>query len=191
MNFIELFLLTGWGLQCAHDIPKGTFVSIYAGQLYREEDANELCKGLDHGDEYFAELDLIETATPLKEGYEPGVTYDSDTEEEKASDSDSDYDATKVDDDDDFTTKSRSAGNREILTRSARTEKSQKGGPARQNSTDSGSDGDMLVTMEPKAGNDGAVSKALSLRKMFGKNEKPYVMDAKKCGNVGRYFNVS
>lgn len=28
------------------------------------------------------------------------------------------------------------------------------------------------------------------IRKMFGKNEYVYIMDAKKSGNVGRYFNV-
>lgn len=63
----------GWGLQSLHDIPKGTFICIYAGNLYTEKDANALCQGLDHGDEYFAELDLIENAENRKEGYESGV----------------------------------------------------------------------------------------------------------------------
>lgn len=174
-------------MECAHDIPKGTFISIYAGLLYKEEDSNALCVGQDHGDEYFAELDLIETAQPLKEGYEQGVIYESDSEEEKASDSDSDYD-TKAEGDDDFTAKPRNIGSREILTRSSRSEKIKTGGPTRQYSTDSEGD---IVTMEPKAGNDTAAGpKNVSLRRLFGKNEKPYVMDAKTCGNVGRYFNV-
>lgn len=30
-----------------------------------------------------------------------------------------------------------------------------------------------------------------SIRKLFGKNEAVYIMDAKKAGNIGRYFNVS
>lgn len=29
------------------------------------------------------------------------------------------------------------------------------------------------------------------MRKLFGKDEACYVMDAKITGNVGRYFNVS
>lgn len=33
--------------------------------------------------------------------------------------------------------------------------------------------------------------KTRGLRRMFGKNEDVYVMDAKIMGNVGRYFNVS
>lgn len=34
-------------------------------------------------------------------------------------------------------------------------------------------------------------SKPLPLRKLFGRNEDIYVMDAKIAGNIGRYFNVS
>lgn len=30
-----------------------------------------------------------------------------------------------------------------------------------------------------------------SVRKLFGKHEQIYIMDAKKSGNLGRYFNVS
>lgn len=30
-----------------------------------------------------------------------------------------------------------------------------------------------------------------SIRALYGKDEAVYVMDAKKTGNIGRYFNVS
>lgn len=33
----------GWGLQALHDIPKGTFICIYAGLLYTEKQANAMC----------------------------------------------------------------------------------------------------------------------------------------------------
>lgn len=33
--------------------------------------------------------------------------------------------------------------------------------------------------------------KKKSIRRFFGKNEAVYIMDAKKTGNIGRYFNVS
>lgn len=184
----------GWGLECCHDIPNGTFICIYAGRLYTEAEANALCQGQDHGDEYFAELDLIETATPYKEGFENGVIYeDSESEEEeKASDSDSDYDENKAQEDEQFSLNQLTRQSREILTRSARSEKSKgsdnQGG---NSSNDTDSDGEM-VNMLPTAGTDsGAPPKpSRAFRKLYGKNEKVYIMDAKLCGNVGRYFNV-
>lgn len=178
----------GWGLECCHDIPKGTFICIYAGRLHREEDANALCEGQNHGDEYFAELDLIETATPLKEGYEASAIMESDSDEEKLSDSDSDYDARKDHEDGDFMTTSKATGNREILTRSARQTKTRSKDTSEKDDNESDSDSD-FINMQPS--NNPNAPKTKSLRKFFGKNEKPYVMDAKNCGNVGRYFNVS
>lgn len=178
----------GWGLECNHDIPKGTFICIYAGHLLREDDANALATGTDHGDEYYAELDLIETASQIKEGYEAGVEYGSDSDASNASDSDSDYDHSKDDDDTSFAaTAPKNVGGRAITTRST-------GGvnrnPSQRNreSNESDSDGE-IVNMEPAVGNPTGKSR-ISLRRLFGKNEKPYVMDARTVGNVGRYFNV-
>lgn len=190
----------GWGLECCHDIPKGTFICIYAGKLYREEDANALCLGLNHGDEYFAELDLIETASALKKGFESGVVYeDSDSdEEEKGSDSDSDYDERKAnEEDEDFGGRQKSFGDRGrgILTRSTRGENLKKDNSTEignNQSSDSDSDGEMVSIM-PKAGDNSETEPKIqrNLRKLYGKNERVYIMDAKECGNVGRYFNVS
>lgn len=180
----------GWGLQSCHDIPKGTFICIYAGKLYREDDANALCNGLDHGDEYFAALDLIETATPLKEWYESGVVME-DSDSEKASDSDSDYEKGS---DEEFVSTS-TPSNRPILTRnSSRNDKGKSRGKedAQDGKNDSESDSEM-VSMIPNFGDEseGQQKGTQKLRKFFGKNEKVYIMDAKHCGNVGRYFNVS
>ncbi|XP_077994206.1 histone-lysine N-methyltransferase SETDB1-like [Glandiceps talaboti] len=61
----------GWGLRCLDDIPVGSFVCTYAGELLTEELANE--DGKRYGDEYLAELDLIEVAETRKEGYESDV----------------------------------------------------------------------------------------------------------------------
>lgn len=177
----------GWGLESCHDIPKGTFVCIYAGRLYTEDDANALCQGLDHGDEYFAELDLIETAAMLKEDFEAGVINpDSETEDEN---SDSDYDE-KSEVDGDFMSTAKAKGDREIITRSARGSRNTTSTDERsRNDSDSEDD---IVNMQPSGGNTSGVSpKTRSLRKLYGKNEKVYIMDAKTCGNVGRYFNVS
>lgn len=61
----------GWGLRCLNDIPAGGFICIYAGQLLNDEGANE--DGKQYGDEYLAELDLIEVVEQYKEDYESEV----------------------------------------------------------------------------------------------------------------------
>merc|ERR1712111_332414 len=58
----------GWGIRTLCDIPQGGFICIYVGNLYTNEEANKT--GQDFGDEYFAELDLIEVIEGRKEGYE-------------------------------------------------------------------------------------------------------------------------
>lgn len=177
----------GWGLKTLHDIPKGTFLCIYAGYLYPEKDANALCQGLDHGDEYFAELDLIEAIEIMKEGYEAGVVY-PDTDEEKASDSDSDYDAKHDNNDDendgDFISKTKSSTGREIMTRSSKTNIHSRKTSSGQRTNSEDSDNE-IVNMIPSG------NTRIPLRKLFGPKERPFIMDAKQCGNVGRYFNVS
>ena len=50
----------GWGIRTLHDIPQGAFVSVYVGNLYSSEEANK--QGQNFGDEYFAELDMIEVS---------------------------------------------------------------------------------------------------------------------------------
>jgi len=48
----------GWGLRCLDDIAKGTFICIYAGHLLTEEQSDQ--RGVEIGDEYFAELDFVD-----------------------------------------------------------------------------------------------------------------------------------
>lgn len=125
----------GWGLESCHDIPNGTFICTYAGRIHTIEDAAALCERQSHGDEYFADLDFIETATKFKDGYETSAEIDSDSDDEKVSED---------------------SGN--------------------------GSETKVSNAKEPKT---------TSLRQLYGGSEKPYVMDAKYVGNLGRYFNVS
>lgn len=77
----------GWGIRCLNDVPKGGFICVYAGHLLTEQKANEA--GENAGDEYFAELDYIEVAERLKQGYESDVPGDwrSDTSSSSSSDS--------------------------------------------------------------------------------------------------------
>lgn len=65
----------GWGLRCLDDIPKGTFVCTYTGDIHTDAGANK--KGYCQGDEYLAELDYIEVMERHKEGYESDVEISS------------------------------------------------------------------------------------------------------------------
>ena len=63
----------GWGIRCLDDIPKGQFICVYAGEVLTEQNANAY--GEEYGDEYFADLDLIEVVedSDRKFGYEKDV----------------------------------------------------------------------------------------------------------------------
>ncbi|CAG9830658.1 unnamed protein product [Diabrotica balteata] len=69
----------GWGIRCLNDVPPGSFICIYAGTIHTEAMAN--VDGVAYGDEYFAELDYIETVEKYKEDYEAEVMEEE--EEEK------------------------------------------------------------------------------------------------------------
>uniref|UniRef100_A0A8C3URE6 Histone-lysine N-methyltransferase SETDB1 n=1 Tax=Catharus ustulatus TaxID=91951 RepID=A0A8C3URE6_CATUS len=66
----------GWGIRCLDDIAKGSFVCIYAGKILTDDFADK--EGLEMGDEYFANLDHIESVENFKEGYESDAKCSSD-----------------------------------------------------------------------------------------------------------------
>jgi len=65
-----------WGVRTLCDIPKGGFICIYVGKLFGVDESNS--QGKNHGDEYFADLDLIENVEKQKEGYESDVEEPND-----------------------------------------------------------------------------------------------------------------
>ncbi|XP_004716659.1 histone-lysine N-methyltransferase SETDB1 isoform X2 [Echinops telfairi] len=67
----------GWGIRCLDDIAKGSFVCIYAGKILTDDFADK--EGLEMGDEYFANLDHIESVENFKEGYESDAACSSDS----------------------------------------------------------------------------------------------------------------
>ncbi|XP_037875090.1 uncharacterized protein LOC101742950 isoform X2 [Bombyx mori] len=62
----------GWGIRALNDVPKGSFLCVYAGNLLTDATAN--LDGLNEGDEYLAELDYIEVVEQMKEGYEEDIS---------------------------------------------------------------------------------------------------------------------
>uniref|UniRef100_A0A8D8GAT4 Histone-lysine N-methyltransferase eggless n=2 Tax=Culex pipiens TaxID=7175 RepID=A0A8D8GAT4_CULPI len=190
----------GWGIRCLNDVSKGSFICIYSGHLLTEEAGNNICQSNSNkaGDEYFADLDYIETVEQLKEGYEADVV-----ESESENDSDGpDYDAKRDSDasDDDFTSsinpsdaavKTR-AQLRKDAKKSDKKSQKKKEDP-KQDSDDA--EREMISVMPNTDMVKGDVAspsiKYRSVRKLFGKHEQIYIMDAKKSGNLGRYFNHS
>lgn len=186
----------GWGLRCLNDVPKGSFICCYAGNLLTEQVANEAGENL--GDEYFAELDYIEVVEGLKEGYEPEVMNDDDKSSEDEFDPDGEQ-GNKDDSDDEFVAKAY-VGERRIKTRyrtrnSIDTQKNEekKKAEKKRDADDSSDDERQRISFMPSQtpAQDDNTTATKSIRKFFGKNEAVYIMDAKKTGNIGRYFNVS
>lgn len=175
--------LKGWGLQACHDIPRGSFICVYAGKLYRDEDTETLCQGVTHGDEYFAELDLIESLAPQKEDFESGVTY---PDQES-----SDDDEIERDDEEDIDFEGRAGGSSEQnRRRSSRNQRNR--ASARKSIANNAEDGDNdeIMPSQDNFNMEAPKSAAEAFRQLHGENTS-YIMDAKHEGNIGRYFNVS
>ncbi|XP_046453809.1 histone-lysine N-methyltransferase SETDB1-like isoform X2 [Daphnia pulex] len=156
----------GWGIRCLDDIPKGQFICVYAGQLLTEQEANE--DGKQFGDEYLAELDLIESIEQAKDGYESDVDIDIDHESDISQSSGSD-------DSGEFSDISES--------------KSLVPGQGHENKNDSSeklSAHTLSSTAVRIIQKDDCQKKT---RELYGPNEHCYVMDAKSTGNIGRYLN--
>ncbi|XP_049538184.1 histone-lysine N-methyltransferase eggless [Anopheles darlingi] len=201
----------GWGIRCLNDIAKGSFICVYSGHLITDEASNEICAQNEDqtGDEYYAELDYIETVQNTKEGYESDVSNIEEEEEDELQDKNSqnedsdsapDYGASNVepDSDEEFTYTSKPS-RMVVKTRSqirklvTETQDDELTGEKRKEK-DSGEREpiNLAPNMEmSQAEALGKTKKRKSLREYYGENEATYIMDAKKSGNLGRYFNHS
>ncbi|TRY76583.1 hypothetical protein TCAL_09221 [Tigriopus californicus] len=185
----------GWGIRTLCDIPEGTFLCIYVGNLYCTEEAN--VHGQNFGDEYFAELDMIETVEKQKEGYESD--YDDEECEILSTYNESESAASTEDEDEangqeklrkdelgGFRSKATPLGvSQDRPTRTTR-KKTQDG--FRENGD---SDHQSLNRKTDKVKETADKPKFKSTRLYFGDKEDVYIMDAKSIGNIGRYLNHS
>lgn len=166
------------------------------------------------GDEYFAELDYIEVVENMKEGYEPDVVPE---ENDSSASEDEDFDVemesmrTRNDDsDDEFVARSYTASSEDSESRRYRTRNSidtrKKLEPVlpkvtekrKERNSSSDEDGDevrqvknFMASNTMPLNDDPDNDRCKSIREFFGTDEAVYIMDAKKAGNIGRYFNVS
>jgi len=159
----------GWGLRTLNDIPGGTYICNYVGNLYSTQEGNTY--GKNFGDEYFADLDLIEVVESRKEGYESDVSDEGFTDD-VALNNILQIDDTKI---------SQVDGATNVDNVDGRKLKSKKSSSLKRKSPAMTSSG---PAKEKK-------KKFICTRKLFGADEMSYVMDAKTTGNIGRYLNHS
>ena len=193
----------GWGIRTLHDIPQGAFISVYVGNLYSSEEANK--QGQNFGDEYFAELDMIEVIERRKDGYESDVSDEGFNDEEEnstetasgAGKHSSKYSEAKYTSEE-YSTEEETNDDRDFNPGLLQfdggndddTDDEASGGQKQRR-------GGFTATVGiagPKTSKTAAkpqTEKFVSARRMFGKNEDVYIMDAKSIGNIGRYLNHS
>jgi len=222
----------GWGIRTLHDIPQGSFICVYVGNLFESEEANK--QGQNFGDEYFAELDMIEVVERRKDGYESDVsdlsemsegeaepdtetdkkakdkTKAASTEEDELTEEEAESEPGNESPDSDFTP---SLVDLHSAAEEERRERRRRAVAQLDGAADSDSDGLEVVKESVKAvkeavrrggfsattGIQGPKGKArgaekakfVSTRKLYGKGEDVYIMDAKSIGNIGRYLNHS
>ena len=80
------FILKGWGIRTMCDIPFGSFICIYTGVIRQEDDAET--NGRVIGDEYFANLNFIESGEATKvevkrAGHDSGAEDDFDEQSDE------------------------------------------------------------------------------------------------------------
>jgi histone-lysine N-methyltransferase SETDB1 len=146
--------------------------------------------GQELGDEYFAELDLIEVVERYKEGYESDVDDDDDAGI-SSGDNDIVSDHLSLSSDEEVAEPPDQAY---VANKHVTSEKTDRQTRSR-NREPRNPDGSVPAPRSAKA----AVKKAdaeakpkfVSTRKLFGKDEDVYIMDAKEKGNIGRYLNHS
>uniref|UniRef100_A0A182RJ96 Histone-lysine N-methyltransferase eggless n=1 Tax=Anopheles funestus TaxID=62324 RepID=A0A182RJ96_ANOFN len=187
----------GWGIRCINDVPKGSFICIYAGELLTDDYSTFLCETDENktGDEYFADLDYIETAIKTKENYE-SEAYQSAGEENPPSDeSEIELEKEKFesaqDSDEEYTSKTvpsaMAVKTRAQSKKASTTERSAKAPIIGVN--DEQECVNLIPNPEMKPADKSGPNSESAFRKLYGDNQDIFIMDAKKQGNLGRYFN--
>ncbi|XP_059480204.1 histone-lysine N-methyltransferase SETDB1 isoform X2 [Neocloeon triangulifer] len=193
----------GWGLRALNDIPAGTFLCIYAGQIMTEHEGNE--EGKQFGDEYLAELDYIEVLERCKEGYESDVTDIEDAdfdgskcnEEESDDSNDGDLPGQAAEDKDFLTSISNIQVAEDSGEKRMSLRKRKEGQTEEQTNEEEHPGSPGMHKGEVKAPKGYNPEKEVtqlgkvSIRYLIDRSEDIYVMDAKSVGNLGRYFNHS
>lgn len=174
----------GYGVRCQTDLPKGTFVSCYFGDLLHGKSADNRGNrsGEYYGDEYFMQLDHIETAESHKDGYEANAMDLNESHTDSDSDSDktewSKSDMTSFSDSSDTDNEKVQTKKRKIDEDASKTVfpyEFQR----------------MCYSYFPVTAKQRQEDEINQRTLLFGKNEVEFVVDGRFRGNLSRFFNVS
>lgn len=164
----------GWGVRCLTDLPKGAFVCCYFGDIMTEEHCEQLAKK--HGDTYLAQLNFIELGEEFKEGFESDARLSPGSSGNKA-----------------YRNYDEPPPTKKMRTLHLNGDASQisSGGSSSSNGTSSSIDEDepfvAVISYFPRTE---TTNESHPTRQLFGKRETVYIIDGKRCGNIGRFFNV-
>lgn len=166
-HHLELFKTKkcGWGVRCRNDLPSGTFICCYFGDLMTEEQAEQVAKN--HGDCYLAQLNFIELADEMKHGYEAYAVTPPD----------SDCDSGK--------TVERPSANRPCSLESD--DNSSAGNSTSTSGYEVNETILKVINYFPKVE---PTNDTHPTRQLYGPKEMDYIIDGKRHGNIGRFFNV-
>jgi len=169
---LQLFLTEkkGWGVRTLADIPKGSFVCTYLGEVRTERDADSDFS-LNWG-EFLADLDFLETVEEIKDGYESYVVQPEDESEDDTSSSD----------DEEFNPSWAVKSKMSMY---------ESGMLLRKNLQNTNTNIDGKHELSKLNTQQNVESKHKSLLKYLDNDCSIYTMDTKVCGNIGRYFNHS
>jgi len=159
----------GWGIRALDDLPQGAFICTYVGKLYGPDEGNT--QGTAFGDDYFADLDMIEVVEGRKDGYESDISdegFDEDPDNKEVEI----IEDPSIDDDPVFSLNDNNELEEVIPEKPKPIE---------------------IKPPKPKTPKKDKAEqpKHKSVRKYFGPNEDIYIMDAMTQGNIGRYLNHS
>jgi histone-lysine N-methyltransferase SETDB1 len=168
----------GYAIRTLQDIPEGSFICVYTGELLSSKQANEF--GGKFGDEYLANIDFIEFAEMHKEGYEEFVV-EPEPEPVPARKAGRSKNASKED------KKRKGKGGK----RAANSGKNEfiSGAPQKANKRKR----NISTESEEETSDTEEQSSSSKTRELFGPQEDSdiYTIDAKCIGNIGRYLNHS
>lgn len=169
---LQLFLTEkkGWGVRTLADIPKGSFVCTYLGEVRTEKDT-ENDYAINWG-EYLADLDFLGTAEKFKDGYESDVV-----QSENESD---DYNNSSDDEEfyPDWKTKRKMSMFESRMS-------------LRKNLQDTNTKIDGKHDLSKLNTQQRVVNKHKSLLRYLYEDCGFYTLDSNVSGNIGRYFNHS
>jgi len=166
----------GWGVRTLADIPKGSFVCTFLGEV-RSDKNIENDRSLNWG-EYMGELDFIDTTENAKNGYESDVVQFEDKSEYYTNSSSDEEISTSSSDDPSWAVQSKI--NTFVSKMSLR---------KNLQDTNTKIDGQHEPSKSNTQQKDESEHK--SLRRFLDKDCGSYTLDSTINGNVGRYFNHS